>query len=96
MTLVVLAALSLPVQIAAVSANYVNYEIELRSVFPTNWDNPLEFGPPAQSLGDFLRSPVFGQFKMLRADPVANSDLAWLWPSGNIQWLVVLVGRWPS
>ena len=90
--LVLLAALSLLVQIAAVSANYVNYEIELRSLFPTNWDNPLEFGPPAQSLADFLRSPVFGQFKMLRADPVANSDLAWLWPSGNIQWLVVLVG----
>lgn len=89
---VVMAVVSLVVQIAAVSANYVNYEIELRTVFPTDWEDPLAFGPPAQSLADFVRSPVFGQFKMILDNPVGNSDLAWLWPSGNIQWLVVFVG----
>ena len=90
--LLILTPISLAVQIAAVSVNYVNYEIALRTIFPTAWDNPLEFGPPAQSLADFAVGPVFGQFQMLRQGLTANSDLAWLWPMGNVQWLIVLIG----
>ncbi len=87
-----LAALSFLVQLSAVTVNFANWETELRGYFPTNWDNPLEFGPPAQSLADLFYSPVFGQWRLIFSDLAANSDLAWLWPDGNIQWLVLLVG----
>ncbi len=90
--LVGLAALSFLVQLSAVAVNFANWETELRGHFPTNWDNPLEFGPPAQSLADLFYSPVFGQWRLIFADFAANSDLAWLWPDGNIQWLVLLIG----
>lgn len=84
--------LSLVVQVAAVTVNFVNYEIRLRDLFPTDWADPLKFGPPAQGVGDFFRSPVFGQFWLMRDNFVANTDLAWLWPDGNVQWLLVLMG----
>ncbi len=87
-----LALTSLIVQISAVTVNYVNYEIELRGLFPTDWADPLAFGPPAQSIMDMQYSPVIGQFKLMLAGFVINTDLAWLWASGNVQWLVVLVG----
>ena len=90
--LVLTALLSLVVQVAAVSTNYVNYEIELRGIFPTDWEDPLAFGPPAQGIGDLLQSPVVGQFQLMLDSFVINTDLAWLWASGNVQWLVVLVG----
>src|SRR5690606_34470344 len=48
--LIVAALLYFGVQVLAVSVNFVNYEILLRSIFPTDWENPLAFGPPAQSL----------------------------------------------
>ena len=87
-----LAGLSFLVQVLAVTVNYVNYEIEMRRIFETDWEDPLAYGPPAQSLSDFAYSPVIGQWRMFWADPVANSDLAWLWASGNVQWLVVGIG----
>jgi hypothetical protein len=92
--LIVTAALSLIVQLLAVSINFVNYETLLRAeFFPTDWENPLAYGPPAQALGDFLLSPVFGQLRLLaRGGIAANSDLAWLWPNGKIAWSVIWVG----
>jgi hypothetical protein len=90
--LCLLALTSVIVQISAVTTNYVNYEIELRGIFPTDWGDPLAFGPPAQSIADMRHSPVLGQFKLMLDGFVINTDLAWLWASGNVQWLVVLVG----
>ena len=90
--LIVLASVSIAVQVSAVSVNFVNYEILLRSLYPTDWSDPLAFGPPAQSIGDILNSPVIGQFKLIKAGVAANSDLAWLWQDGNVQLLVLLVG----
>ena len=49
-SVLVLGAISLLVQIGAVTVNFVNYEIQLRSIFPTDREDPLAFGPPAQSL----------------------------------------------
>jgi hypothetical protein len=89
---IVVVLISTLVQVSAVAINFVNYEILLRSLYPTDWSNPLAFGPPAQRLGEMLDSPVIGQFKLMQVGAVANSDLAWLWPDGNIQRLVVLVG----
>ena len=89
---IVLALASVLVQIGSVTVNFVNYEIMLRSLYPTDWSNPLAFGPPAQSLADIFDSPAIGQFKLIRAGIVGNSDLAWLWPDGNVQLLTVLVG----
>ncbi len=89
---ILMAALSFIVQVGAVSVNYVNFEILLRSIYPTNWEDPLEFGPPAQAFTDMLNSPVIGQFKLIAQGLQANSDLAWLWADGTILWLVVLIG----
>lgn len=86
------ACVSVVVQVAAVTVNFVNYEILLRSLYPTDWSDPLAFGPPAQGLGDILNSPVIGQFKLMNLGVVANSDLAWLWQDGNVQVLVLLFG----
>ncbi|MEZ4865295.1 MAG: hypothetical protein R3C14_28555 [Caldilineaceae bacterium] len=90
--LVGLAFVSLVVQVLAVSVNYVNYEIKLRDIFPTNWEDPLQFGPPAQGLADWLYSPVLGQWQLLRENLRANTDLAWFRADGTIYWLTVLVG----
>ncbi|MDQ3249919.1 MAG: hypothetical protein M3Q45_12030, partial [Chloroflexota bacterium] len=90
--LVPLSVVSFLVQVLAVSVNYVNYETQLRSIFPTDWADPLKFGPPAQRLVDWAYSPVLGQWQLLRADMVANTDLAWLQADGNVRQLVVLVG----
>lgn len=87
-----MAIISFIVQVGAVTVNYVNYEILLRSIYPTNWADPLEFGPPAQALTDMLNSPVVGQFKLIAQGLRANSDLAWLWADGTTLWLVVLIG----
>ncbi len=89
-----LAALSFLVQLLAASINFVNYETMLRSeFFPTDWANPLAYGPPAQSLGDFFLSPIFGQLRLVaRGGFTANSDLAWLWPDGHLSWTLVFVG----
>lgn len=92
-----LALLSFIVQLAAVSVNFVNYEIQLRSLYPTDWGDPLRYGPPAQSLTDFFNSPVFGQFKLMAQGFVVNSDLGWLWAEGEppqtvVLWLALLIG----
>ncbi len=92
-----LALLSAVVQLAAVSVNFVNYEIALRGLYPTDWNDPLRHPPPAQSLANFLDSPVFGQFKLMAQGFVTHSDLAWLWATGEpaqttVLWLVVLIG----
>lgn len=95
---VAMALISFIVQLGAVSVNFVNYEILLRSLYPTDWSDPLLYGPPAQSLADFMNSPVIGQFKLMR-ELIVNSDLAWLWGTGEppdlqvtVLWLVVLIG----
>jgi hypothetical protein len=88
----VLAAISTVVQAGGVFMNFVNYEILLRSLYPTDWNDPLAFGPPAQSLGALLDSPVFGQFRLMAQNLVANTDVAWLWADGKVLWLVVITG----
>lgn len=90
--LVVTASISLVVQVAAVTVNFVNFEVLLRSLYPTDWSDPLLYGPPAQPLREIFNSPVIGQFKLMRLGIAANTDLAWLWPDGNVQLLVVGVG----
>ncbi len=77
---------------SAVAVNFVNFETELRGIFPTDRLEPLRYGPPATSLVDILASPVLGQWRMLLRDPIANSDLAWLRTNGVVLWPVVLVG----
>lgn len=84
--------LSFCVQVLAVSVNYVNYEIKLRSIFPTDWDEPLRFGPPAQSLLDWRHSPVLGQLYLWRENWRANTDLAWLRADGTTSYLTLFVG----
>jgi hypothetical protein len=79
-----LALISFVVQLLAVSVNYVNYETYLRSVFPTDWADPLKFGPPAQRLIDWSYSPVLGQWQLLRENFVANTDLAWVRADGDV------------
>ncbi|HRW06054.1 MAG TPA: hypothetical protein P5121_13205, partial [Caldilineaceae bacterium] len=86
------ALLSVAVQLLAVAVNYVNFEIQLRGIFPTNWADPLEFGPPAQRIMDWWLSPVLGQWYLLRENFVGNNDLAWLRPDGNISVLTLVVG----
>jgi hypothetical protein len=76
----------------AVTINYANYELHLRKVFPTDWSNPLAFGPPAQSLADWRYSPVLGQWQLLRENFVANADLAWLGADSAVHWLTPLIG----
>ncbi len=91
-SLAILALLSFVVQLAAVVVNYVNYEIQLRALFPTDWADPLKFGPPAQGIGDFAASPVIGQFRLMAQDFIANTDLAWLRADGTVLWGVVGMG----
>ena len=87
-----LALISVIVQVGAVTVNFVNYEIALRGLYPTAWDDPLKFGPPAQAITDLLHSPVIGQFRLMRENLVANTDVAWLHADGEILWLVVVIG----
>lgn len=88
----VVTMLSVVVQLLAVAVNYVNFEIQLRSFFPTNWEDPLEFGPPAQQLADWSLSPVLGQWYLLRDNFVVNNDLAWLRTDGNSSVLTLFIG----
>lgn len=90
--LAVTTVLSFCVQVLAVSVNYVNYEIKLRSTFPTDWADPLRFGPPAQSLADWRYSPVLGQLSLWRENLRANTDLAWLRADGTTNYLTLFVG----
>lgn len=90
--IVALAPLSFIVQVGAVVVNFVNFEIRLRDLYPTDWENPLAFGPPAQSILALGDSPVIGQFRLIRSNFVANTDLAWLWSSGNVQLLLFGIG----
>lgn len=92
LALIVLSLISGVVQLSAVTVNWVNFETLLRSLYQTDWANPLAFGPPAQSLADLANSPVVGQWKLMRDNFVAHTDLAWLWSDGNIQWLLLAVG----
>jgi hypothetical protein len=90
--LLVLIPISFVVQVSAVLVNFVNYEIELRRIFPTDWNDPLAFGPPAQGITDLFYSPVVGQWQLMTDNFVVNTDLAWLWSDGNIQWLLLAMG----
>jgi len=81
--------ISVAVQLLAVSVNYVNYEIELRHIYPTDWADPLRYGPPA--LVNPMHSPVLGQVRLLFRDFWANEDLAWV-QAGTVQWDVVAGG----
>jgi len=67
--------LSIAVQILACGANFVLWEIELRTLYPTDWSNPLRYGPPA--LYNPLHSPILGQLRLLASGQL---DLAWLHP----------------
>lgn len=80
------------VQLSSVLVNWVNFETRLRSLYPTDWADPLAFGPPAQGLADLANSPVVGQWKLMAENLTANTDVAWLWSDGNVQWLLVGVG----
>ncbi|MCS7222678.1 MAG: hypothetical protein RML36_08020 [Anaerolineae bacterium] len=82
---VALIALSVLVQLLAVIANYAQYEVELRDIYPTDWDDPLRYGPPA--LYNPLHSPILGQIRLLWRDPLGASDLFWLRPDA-IVWQV--------
>ncbi len=94
-----LVSLSTLVQLLAVAANYVQYEIELRDLYPTDWSDPLRYGPPA--LYNPLHSPILGQIRLLWRDPLGASDLFWLRPDAII-WQVpaggaivlLLAGGW--
>ena len=93
-----LVSFSMFVQLLAVTANYVQYEIELREIYPTDWNDPLRYGPPA--LFNPLHSPILGQIRLLWRDPLGTSDLFWLrldaivWqvPAGGAV-VLVLAGR---
>lgn len=82
-----LAALSVLVQLLAVAANYPQFEIELRGLYPTDWEDPLRYGPPA--LFNPLHSPIIGQLRLLWRDPLGASDLFWVRPDG-VAWTVPL------
>ena len=88
----ILTPISVLVQLSAVAVNWVNWEIKLRDIYPTDWADPLAFGPPAQSILDLLNSPVVGQWKLMKQNFAANTDLVWLWADGNIQLLLFVVG----
>ncbi|MEM7534639.1 MAG: hypothetical protein AAF639_20840, partial [Chloroflexota bacterium] len=76
---VIIALISFVVQLSSVLFNYVNYEIDLREMFPTDWLDPVAYGPPAQAMADFAVGPVFGQWALMRENALANLDLAWVW-----------------
>ncbi len=84
--------LSLGVQLLAVTVNYVNYEIQLRNIFDTDWLDPLRYGPPAQGLADWHYSPVLGQWQLLTENFVDNNDLSWIFATGAVNWLTLLIG----
>lgn len=83
--------ISILVQIGAVSLNYVNFESRLNALYPVNAQSSLRINPPAQAIGDFLNSPVIGQFRLLREGLLRNSDLAWLPTDGDVRWLLLLI-----
>ena len=83
--LIIILALSFVVQLLAVTANYVNYEIALRGVYPTDWADPLKYGPPA--MFNPAHGPVLGQARLLLENFAANLDLGWVW-AGHVAWQV--------
>ena len=83
--LIIILALSFVVQLLAVTANYVNYEIALRGLYPTDWADPLKYGPPA--MFNPAHSPVLGQVRLLLENLDANLDLGWVW-AGHVAWQV--------
>jgi len=87
--LLALIVVSVGVQLLAVGVNYVNYEMELRNIYPTDWADPLRYGPPA--LYNLCRSPVLGQACLLWRDFQTHEDLACVW-AGAVQWDVVAGG----
>ncbi len=85
-----LVTISAGVQLLAVSANYVLWEIELRSLYPTDWNDPLRFGAPATV--NPLHSPVFGQLYLLaRRQWHEVLDFAW-WQPHHVFWWAPLIG----
>ncbi|HEY64059.1 MAG TPA: hypothetical protein G4O02_05755 [Caldilineae bacterium] len=84
-----LIGLSVFVQVLAVVANYAQYEIELRDIYPTDWNDPLRYGPPA--LYNPLHSPILGQVRLLLRDLRGSADLFWLRPDA-IVWGVPIGG----
>ncbi len=85
--------LSTIIQLLAVSLNYVNLEMQRRSLSDIAAAGAADtFVPAAQSVSDFLGSPIIGQFYLLRQGWAMNSDLAWLPANGDVKWLIVLFG----
>lgn len=91
-TFLILVLISFLVQLGSVMINFVNWEIRLRSLYPTDWLDPLRFGPPAQSLWALADSPIFGVWRLLFEDLMVNTDLAWLRSDGTVLWLLPLIG----
>jgi len=86
----IVVGISALVQALAVSANYVLWEIELRGLYPTDWNDPLRYGAPATD--NPLHSPVFGQIYLLaRREWDAVLDFAW-WQPGHVFWWVPALG----
>lgn len=87
--LVSMVAISFAVQVLAVTANYANYETLLRQIYPTDWADPLKYGPPA--LFNPAHSPVFGQVRLLLQDLGANFNPGWAW-DGTVAWSAPVLG----
>jgi hypothetical protein len=87
--LAIIVAISFVVQVTAVTANYVNYETALRQIYPTDWADPLKYGPPA--LFNPAHSPVLGQVRLLLHDLNANFNPGWAW-NGTVAWLAPALG----
>ncbi|MCP4167015.1 MAG: hypothetical protein GY759_14160 [Chloroflexi bacterium] len=92
-------ALSALIQLLAVSANYVLWEIELRGLYPTDWTDPLRYGAPATS--NPLHSPVVGQIHLLARQAWTDIlDFAWFQPNQVVWWVpaiglgIVIVAGW--
>ena len=82
--LIVVLAFSFIVQVLAVTANYVNYEIALRGLYPTDGRYRLVWSPAMFNPAD---SPVLGQARLLLENLDANLDLGWVW-AGHVAWQV--------
>ncbi|MBC7224299.1 MAG: hypothetical protein H5T59_08525, partial [Anaerolineae bacterium] len=77
-----MATLSVAVQVLACAANFVQGEILLRSIYPTDWTDPLRYGPPA--LFNPLHSPILLQVHALAE---GGWDVAWV--AGRVDGLVL-------
>lgn len=74
--------LSVAVQMLACAANFVQGEILLRSIYPTDWADPLRYGPPA--LFQPLHSPI-----LLQVQALAEGRWDVVWAAGGVDGLAL-------